>query len=101
MVQLAGPQALLGFVERFVTVPFHIGSAALAGYGYATGRPGRFLLLAVGLHTLANYAAVLLAVGALGVVAVELWVAVVAAGTIGAALWLRRRVVAEAPSAPA
>ncbi|MDA8218839.1 MAG: hypothetical protein M0Z94_14620 [Dehalococcoidales bacterium] len=90
MVQLGGPLALLGFVERFFTVPFHVGSGALSGYGYVTGRFWRFWLLAVLLHTVANFAAVLLQVGALDAVTTEVWLAVVAVLTIGIAIWLRR-----------
>ncbi|MHB1415982.1 MAG: hypothetical protein ACYC1C_12105 [Chloroflexota bacterium] len=98
MVQLAGPLALLGFVERFFTVPFHVGSGALSGYGYVTGRFWRFWLLAVALHTLANFAAVLLQVGVLGAVATEVWLAAVAVLTIGVAIWLRRAAPGSAPS---
>jgi len=83
-VQLGGPQALLGFVERFFSVPFHIGAAALAGYGYATGRPWRFLALAVGLHTVYNYGALALRAGVIDVTEVEVWAALVAMATIGA-----------------
>lgn len=102
VVQLVGPLALVPFLERLATVPFHIGAAALAAYGLTARRPGRFLLLAVALHTLANYAALLLQVGVLGIVACESWVVVVAAATIAAALWLRRRTAtALAPDVPA
>ncbi|MHB1132475.1 MAG: hypothetical protein ACYC4L_08825 [Chloroflexota bacterium] len=90
-VQLAGPMALMAFVERFFAVPFHIGSAAVAAYGYASGRPWRFWLLAVLLHTVVNYGVILLMVGALNAVTVEVWVAVFALVTVGFALWLRRR----------
>ena len=91
MVQLQGPQALLGFIERFFAVPFHIGSAAIAGYGYATGRFWRFWLLAVGLHTISNFSVVALQAGLIDLVVLELWVAFVALVTGGVAIWLRRR----------
>lgn len=91
MVQLQGPVALMGFVERLFAVPFHIGSTALAGYGYATGRPWRFWALAVALHTILNFSVVLLQAGLIDVVALELWAAFVALVTVGAAIWLRRR----------
>ncbi len=90
-VQLGGPAALLGFAERLYAVPFHVGSAALAAYGYATGRTWRYLLLAVGLHTLLNYGIALAQAGLLGTLAIEVWGALVAVATISAALWLRYR----------
>jgi len=90
-VQLYGLGALLGFVERFFAVPFHIGSAALAGYGLATGRPWRFLLLAIGLHAAVNYTIVLMQAGLIGALAIEVIAALIAAATIATALWLRRR----------
>ena len=103
-VQLYGAAALLGFIERFLTVPLHIGAAALSGYGLASGRPWRFLLLASALHGLANYGAILLQAGLLDVLSVELWVAVVAAATVGLAFALRKRGAragAEQPARPA
>ncbi len=90
-VQLYGPAALIGFIERFFAVPFHIAVAALAGYGLATGRTWRFLLLAAGLHGLVNYGAVLLQAGLLGAVSVEVWVAAIALTSMAGALWLRWR----------
>lgn len=94
-VQLAGFQALLPFFERFATVPFHIGAAALSGYGYATGRPWRFLLLAICLHTLANWSAIFIQAGVLGGIEAEIWIAIVSAAAIGTALLLRHRRGAE------
>lgn len=90
-VQLYGVAALLGFIERFFAVPFHIGAAALAGYGYGTGRPWRFLLLAIALHSLTNYGVILLQAGVLNMALIEVWVAAIAIVTVGAALWLHRR----------
>jgi uncharacterized membrane protein YhfC len=90
-VQLYGPAALLGFGERFFVVPFHIGTAAIATYGYSTGRPGRYLALAIALHTLLNYGAVLAQTGTLSLVATEIWVGVISAASFGYALWLRAR----------
>ena len=93
-VQLTGPVALLGFVERFITVPFHIAVAALAGYGLAGGRRWRLLpllllLLAAGLHSLANYSAVMLQAGLLGSLGAEVWLAAIAIATVAAALVLQ------------
>lgn len=100
-VQLYGPAALLGFFERFLAVPFHIGAAVLSAYGLASGRPWRFLLLASALHALANYGAILLQAGLLDALSVELWVAVVAAATVGLAFALRKRSVRAGEEQPA
>ncbi len=90
-IQLGGISALLGFIERFFGVMFHIGSASLSTYGYASGRPWRFLLLAVGLHTLTNYTVLLLQAKVLSTVGVEIVIAIIAVATISAALWIRNR----------
>ncbi len=87
-VQLGGLGALLGFAERLYAVPFHIGSAALAGYGLASGRPWRFLLAAIALHTAVNYAVLALQAGLIGAITMEAWGALVGAATIASALWL-------------
>jgi uncharacterized membrane protein YhfC len=88
-VQLGGIQALLGFIERFFAVMFHIGAASLSAYGAATGRPWRYLLLAIGLHALTNYMVLVLRVGALSVNGMEVIVSCIAVATLAAALWLR------------
>ena len=90
-VQLAGPAALLPFIERFLAVPFHIGATSLAAYGHATGRTWRFWLLAAGLHSLTNYSVVLLQMGVLNAWSLEVWVGLVSLATVGVALWLRWR----------
>jgi hypothetical protein len=100
-VQLAGPMALIGFVERFFAVPFHIGVTTVSAYGYTAGKPWRFWLLAVLIHTVANYGVVLLQVGVLNPVTVEIWVAVVAVATTAFALALRRRSTPTAVDRPA
>ena len=96
-VELAGPVALFGFLERLFAVPFHAASAALSGYGLATRRPWRFFLLAVGLHTALNYSVVLLQTRVLSAVGAEVWGALVAALTIGAAIGLCTRAGRAAP----
>jgi hypothetical protein len=90
-VQLAGPGALLGFVERFFAVMFHIGVASLAAYGYAIRRPWRYLLLAIALHTLTDYMVILLQAQLLNVAELEIVVAIVAVAAMSAALWIRTR----------
>jgi hypothetical protein len=98
-VQLAGPGALLSFVERFFAVMFHIGVASVAAYGYAIRRPWRYLLLAIVLHTLADYVVILLQAQLLNVAELEIVVAVIAVATLSAALWIRGRL--RASSEPA
>jgi hypothetical protein len=90
-VQLGGVAALLGFIERFFAVMFHIGVAALAAYGFATRRPWRYLLLAIGLHALDDYLVILLQARVLGVAELELVAGLIGVGTLAAALWLRAR----------
>lgn len=90
-IQLSGTTALLGFIERFFTVMFHIGEASLSTYGYASGRPWRFLLLAIGLHSLTDYMTVPLRAGLISVGWVEIVIAVISVATISVDLWLRVR----------
>jgi hypothetical protein len=91
-VQLGGVAALLGFIERFFTVMFHTSIAALAGYGFASGRPGRYLLLAILVHALTDYLAILLQAKLLSTAPLEAMVYIIAVSTLAAALWLRSRV---------
>jgi hypothetical protein len=90
-VQLGGVAALLPFVERFFTVMFHTGVVSLPAYGYATGRPWRYLLLAIGLHTLNDYLVILLQAKLLNTNGLEMATALISVGTLSAALWLRAR----------
>jgi uncharacterized membrane protein YhfC len=90
-VQLGGIAALTGFIERFFTVMFHTSIVSVAAYGYATGRPWRYLLLAIGVHTVVDYTSVLLQAQALSIGEIEIIVAVTAVATLGVALWLRAR----------
>ncbi len=91
MVESGGVVALAGFWERFFAVAFHIAASALAGYGLAKGWGWQFYLIAAGLHALLNYSVILLAFGLLGVIGLEVYVAVVAALVAAVALWLRWR----------
>lgn len=88
-IQLGGISALLGFIERFFTVMFHTGAASLSTYGYASGRPWRFLLLAIGLHSLTDYVTLPLRAGIISVGWVEIVIAFIAVSTISAALRIR------------
>jgi len=83
--------ALLGFWERFFSVAFHIAVAALAGYGLAKRMGWQFYLIASFLHGATNYSVILLQKGLLTSVQVEIYIAVLAAATTAAALWLRWR----------
>jgi len=98
-VQLLGVAALYGFIERIFTVMFHIGAAALSTYGYTTGRPWRYLLLAIGLHSLTNYFVLPLQAGLLSTEIVEGIIAAIAIATIGTALWLNSRAKSSDKSA--
>jgi uncharacterized membrane protein YhfC len=88
-------------VERVFAVMFHVGVSALAGYGYGSGRTWRYLLLAIGLHSLTNYTVILLQPGLIGLLAVEALGALMAISTIAAALWFKARLrrAATKPSA--
>jgi hypothetical protein len=91
-VQLGGIAALLGFIERFFTVMFHTAIAALAAYGFASGRPWRYLLLAIVVHALADYLAILLQAKLLSPAALEVVIGIIAVGTLAAAVRLRVQV---------
>lgn len=90
-IQLGGIAALLGFIERFFAVMFHTGAASLSTYGYASGRPWRFLLLAIGLHSLSDYMVVPARAGLISIGWVEILIALIAVSTISAALLIRAR----------
>ncbi len=89
--QAAGFPAVLGFWERFVTVAFHTGVAALAGYGLARGMGWQFYLIASVLHGAANYSVILLQKGSLTSVQTEIYVSLFAFAVMAVALWLRWR----------
>lgn len=88
-VQAHGFIALLGFVERFFAVGFHIAVSALAGYGLARGWGWRFYLIAAFLHGATNYGVVLMQKRLLGTTAVEIYIGAFAVATTAIALLLR------------
>jgi len=90
-VQTGGFLALAGFWERFFTVAFHIAASALAGYGLAKGWGWQFYLLASVLHAIVNFGIVLLQAGAVTIIQVEIYFAVVALAVTVVVLWLRWR----------
>ncbi len=91
LIQVYGIVALLGFIERFFTVAFHIATAAIAGYGLATGRGWQFYLIAAGLHGASNYGIVLAQRGLMTSIQLEYYVAGFALAVTAGALWLRYR----------
>jgi len=73
--QIYGISAFLGFWERFFTTGFHIATASLLGYGLAQGKAWQFYLIAVALHSMINYCAVLLQRGIMSALQVEILIA--------------------------
>jgi hypothetical protein len=96
-VQLNGVSALLAFIERFFTVMFHTSVASVAVYGYATGRPWRYLLLAIGLHTLSDYLVLPLQAKLVTATDLEIAIGVISVLSLAAALWLRARAQPQQP----
>lgn len=91
LVETNGFLALLGFIERFSAVGFHIAASALAGYGLARGLGWQFYFIAAGLHSLLNYSIVLLQKGVFNAVHLEIYAFVLALAVTAVALWLRWR----------
>jgi RsiW-degrading membrane proteinase PrsW (M82 family) len=90
------------FWERFFVIGFHIAVSSLAGYGLAKGRGWQFYLIAAGLHSILNYAAILYQKGYLSVTQVEIYVAAVAVLVTLAVMLLRwRKEKEEEPMQPA
>jgi len=89
MVQMQGWQALLSFWERLFIVGFHTSTTALAAYWFNKGKGGRAYLLIALFHSVMNYGAILSAAGVFTTVQTEIYVTVLCAIVIGAALWLR------------
>ncbi len=90
-VASGGPLALAPFWERFFAIGFHVAVSALAGYGLAVGMGWQYYLVASLLHGILNYGAVLAQGRILGIVEVEIVIAVMALAISGVALWLRWR----------
>lgn len=90
-VQLAGWPALLPFIERFFTVMFHTGVAAVAVFGYASRRPWRYLLLAIVLHASVDYLVLPAQLQLITPIELEVIVGAIALATLALALWLRFR----------
>lgn len=85
-------QGFLGispFWERFFTVGFHIACSALAGWGLAKGKGWQFFLIASGLHTLLNWSIVLPQKGYIGMVGLEVMLAIFSIVVVAAVMYLR------------
>jgi RsiW-degrading membrane proteinase PrsW (M82 family) len=85
---------IAGFWERFFVIGLHIAVSSLAGYGLAKGKGWLYYLIAAGLHSLINYAAVvrqyvIIRSGSDILVQVEVGVALVAIFATAWALLLR------------
>jgi RsiW-degrading membrane proteinase PrsW (M82 family) len=91
LAQTAGFMGIAGFWERFFIISFHIGSAALAGWGLSRGHGLVFYLLASLMHFLINYTAVLMQLGMISGLQVEVIIAVFASMLFGLVLFLRWR----------
>jgi RsiW-degrading membrane proteinase PrsW (M82 family) len=89
--QAAGFLGFAGFWERFFTVGFHIALGALTGWGLARGWGWQMYLTAALIHSLANYTAILVQNGKLGILQVEIIIAVISLIVFGIVAWLRWR----------
>jgi len=80
-------------LERVFVVMFHMATAGLVVYAWSrSARKGLLALAAmVFLHSTMNYAIIPVTLGAIGAVAVEVWVAALSLGVFGALVFLGRR----------
>lgn len=98
-IQTDGFTGISPFWERFFVVGFHMAVSALAGYGVAKGKIWQYFLIAGALHTVMNYAVVILQHwymstggmfgGYLAIVETEVYIAVVAVLVIAFVMLLR------------
>lgn len=70
--------SLIAVFERMFAVLFHASSAAIIGYGLVRGKTLKFYLIAVILHITFNLFAFIYAVGLIGIIEVEILLAVFA-----------------------
>jgi len=87
--RLQGWQASLSIIERLFIVGFHTSTTALAAYFLNKGKGSQAYLLVAFFHSVLNYGAILSAAGLLTMVQTEIYITVLCAIMIGAALWLR------------
>jgi RsiW-degrading membrane proteinase PrsW (M82 family) len=77
------------FWDKFFTTGFNIAASSLVGYGLAKGRGWQFFLIAVGLHSVLNYATLIYQKGYFTFTQVEIYTAVVAVIVTLVVLWLK------------
>ncbi|HAE85701.1 MAG TPA: hypothetical protein DCG78_04240 [Anaerolineaceae bacterium] len=87
--RLQGWQASLSFWERLFIVGFHTSTTALAAYWFNRGKGSRAYLAIALFHSIMNYGVILAAAGVFTIVQTEIYITVLCAIMIGAALWLR------------
>jgi hypothetical protein len=87
--QFRGWQAPFTIIERLFIVGFHTSTTALAAYFLNKGKGSQVYLLVAFFHSVLNYGAILSAAGLLTMVQTEIYITVLCAIMIGAALWLR------------
>jgi hypothetical protein len=87
--RLQGWQAFLSILERLFIVGFHTSTTAIAAYYFNKGKGGRAYLAIALFHSVMNYGAILAAAGVFTIVQTEIYITVLCAIMIGAALWLR------------
>jgi RsiW-degrading membrane proteinase PrsW (M82 family) len=85
--------------ERFFTVAFHIGVTAIAAYGLANGLGWIYYAVASVLHVVLNYSVILLSAKVFSIVAVEIYIAILALVVIGWAVLIHRKVTATKKAA--
>ena len=88
-LRLQGWQASLSIIERLLIVGFHTSTTALTAYCLNKGKGSQAYLLVALFHSVLNYGTVLSAAGLLTMVQTEIYITLLCAIMIGAALWLR------------
>ncbi len=85
------------FWERFFTIGFNTGVAAMVGYGLARGKGWQYLLVAAGFHALFNYTGYFYAKQYLGLTQVEVLLALIAVIITAVVLIVRYRLRRDFP----
>ncbi len=82
----------MGSIERFFAMTFHVGASLLVLYGIRIGKQGRYLLLAILLHTVLDGAIIVFpAVFGMGTIGLEVYIAIVALLTLMLGIGAYRR----------
>lgn len=86
---VGGGNIFIGSIERLFAMVFHIGASLLVLYGIKIGKQGRYLLLAILLHTILDAASVVLpAVFGVGTIGIEVYLIIMALITLTLGIWL-------------